>query len=317
MLTGFGIGFFYRVLLPGVLAVILLAPVRPIGALVWLGVSDLADKTAIFFLIVFAAGLVLSSARHVIYYAAEGFYWVPWAHRFFRRTLQKRVASVHQELTALTRKRTSAKLSARERLREMHLYEFLSDFPVSTKDGRVQYRVEGPTRIGNVIASYELYADDRYGIDGVFYWFHLRFAAEAPVQAELDRAEAIADGMVFCTVASAAIALTYAAIGLARVIGLPLEMAGLRLVAVPAPYGVLALCFVASCVAWAGFNRLAIFALRTLGKQMRATIDLGVPSLVQLAQPWKPNASQVTALRVRKAYLEYGESPADSREPPQ
>ena len=182
MLSAFGVGFFYRVILPGILVVALLAPMRPSGVLTWTGVTDLADTTAIVFLIIFAVGLVLSSARHIAYYAAEGFYWAPWT-ALLRRRLQRKLRRKHVELTALAQKRSDAKkLSEKEALRELHLYQFLADFHVSTKSGRPSYVIERPTRIGNVIAAYELYAQDRYGFDGVFWWFHVRFSAPAPVQ---------------------------------------------------------------------------------------------------------------------------------------
>jgi hypothetical protein len=308
VLTAFGAGFFYRVVLPGIVAVTLMAPVRPNGMLTRLNVSGLADRTAIFFLVVFAAGLVLSSARHVIYYAAEGFYWVPWEFSL-RRRLVARVKHKRAELATLNQKRAAGnRLSQREELRALHLNEFLADFPLSTRGGRPRYVVDRPTRIGNVIAAYELYAGDRYGFDGVFYWYHLRFSTPDSVQTELDRAESIADGMVFCTAAAFAATLVYGLIVIGRVMGAAAVWFGYsRLLPSPsASDGVIALGLAASVVAWLGFNRLSLFALRTFGKEMRAVTDLYAPAVVKLAEPWLPGPSHTSALQTRKSYLKDG-----------
>jgi hypothetical protein len=289
--------------------VFLLAPLRPAGLASWLGLSGVLDKTTGLLLAVFGIGLFLSSARHFIYYTLEGFYWTPFA-RWQYQWRDYTVRRAHSKYQTLEQKRSASGLSQRESLRQQHLVEFLNDFPVNTAGG-TNFFVDRPTRIGNVIAAYELYAKDRYGIDGVFYWFHFRFLAPSYAQTELDRVEAIADGMVFATFSSCTIAGVYLIVLLGRLIGAFatntwlhewLLLLGAKDVVIWT-FGVLSI--ICACI----FNKLSIFALRSFGKNIRAVFDLGVPQVAKLGESWLPSSSQQERLVVRQDFLSYGIAP--------
>ena len=303
--TGFGIGFFYRVALPGVVTVILLAPLRPAWLTPWADTG--LDKTTIFLTAVIGIGLCMSGARTFIYYLFEGFYWMPWSE-WQRRRLQEKIDAAHEKYKLLEQKReTAGEISKTEERREARLLAFLNDFPINTETNPY-YFPDRPTRVGNVIASYELYAKDRYGIDGVFYWFHIRFSAPAYAQTELDRVEAIADGMLFSTFASMASVLFYAIAAVGRIIGYFLESTSLRPWLIPPPTtdkalaGFLALSVLCALV----FRQIALFSFRALGKQFRAVVDLVAPTIVKLGDAWLPSDLQRELLTKRQHYLSHG-----------
>jgi hypothetical protein len=159
-----------------------------------------------------------------------------------------------------------------------------------------------------VISAYELYANDRYGINGVFYWYHIRFNAPSYAQTELDRVEATADGMVFSSFASCCATWVYTLAILGRGVGALLR--GSRfdkwLIASSVSDGKLITFLLLSIASWIVFNRLAIFALRNLGKNMRAVIDLVVPTIVKYGAEWLPSEAQRERLRRRQQYLAFG-----------
>jgi hypothetical protein len=143
VLSAFGVGFFYRVVLPGILTVFLLGPLRPPGLGARFGLSGIGDKTTWLVVAILGIGLFLSSARQFIYYLLEGFYWLPWAgwQRAWRDYTIRRAHRRYQELEA---KRAVKTLSPREELRQSHIIEFLNDFPIETGDS-VSYVVDRPT----------------------------------------------------------------------------------------------------------------------------------------------------------------------------
>jgi hypothetical protein len=69
-----------------------------------------------------------------------------------------------------------------------------SKFPFD-EDG--ESYVEHPTRLGNLIESYEVYPEVKYGLDAVFYWYRLWLMLDKDTRTELDNAQSMVDCAVY------------------------------------------------------------------------------------------------------------------------
>lgn len=154
-------------------------------------------------------GLALSSSIQLVYYIYEGFALEPLT-RFPRRLNEARV----KRLRILTeRLRRKEELTPSERRRRDVAFEKLTDYPVRRRvDGSVEYYAESATRLGNIIATYELYADTRYGIDGTFFWFHLLALAPENLRKEFGDQYAFSESLVLASSAGALVALLHSII---------------------------------------------------------------------------------------------------------
>jgi hypothetical protein len=82
----------------------------------------------------------------------------------------------------------------------------LRQFPVGV-DGNPT--VTRPSRIGNVIASYEQYPLLRYGMDDVFYWPRLWLLVDKDSRSEIDNPWAAADSILYSSCGVAAVGIVY------------------------------------------------------------------------------------------------------------
>ena len=90
----------------------------------------------------------------------------------------------------------------------------LRQFP-RDKDGN--YSARHPTRLGNLIAAFESYPNINYGIDAIFYWWRLWVVLDKDLREELDTAQAMVDGTVYCSfvfLLSGFVAFFYAGLGI-------------------------------------------------------------------------------------------------------
>jgi hypothetical protein len=69
-----------------------------------------------------------------------------------------------------------------------------SKFPFN-KNG--ESYVEHPTRLGNLIESFEVYPEVKFGLDSVFYWYRLWLVLDKDTREELDNAQAMVDCAVY------------------------------------------------------------------------------------------------------------------------
>ena len=67
-------------------------------------------------------------------------------------------------------------------------------FPLNN-DGEAEARY--PTRLGNLIDSYESYPHTRYGIDSIFYWYRLALKLDKDLREEIDTRQALADSSIY------------------------------------------------------------------------------------------------------------------------
>src|SRR4051812_38129493 len=160
---------FRRVIMPGI---ILALGIHPLISRTFPFVYSLygIGPTTLFVVEIIIFGLSLSSALQLVYYLYEGVVFEPLTS-FARRRNEARVSRLSSMVKSL---REKAQLTASEQRKRDIAFEKLTDYPLRIcQDESVEYYSDSATRLGNIIATYELYAQTRYGVDGVFFWFHL------------------------------------------------------------------------------------------------------------------------------------------------
>jgi hypothetical protein len=80
--------------------------------------------------------------------------------------------------------------------------------------------VAHPTRLGNLIESFESYPKVKYGLDAVFYWYRLWVMLDKDLREEIDTAQALVDSTIyiaFVLYVSGLVMFIYAGIGFTNV----------------------------------------------------------------------------------------------------
>jgi hypothetical protein len=67
-------------------------------------------------------------------------------------------------------------------------------FPVNDDSGSY---VAHPTRLGNLIESFETYPKVKYGLDSVFYWYRLWVVLDKDIREEIENAQSIVDSTIY------------------------------------------------------------------------------------------------------------------------
>jgi hypothetical protein len=151
-------------------------------------------------------GLGISSATQWIYYVYEGFR-LEWLTALAGRLNRARVSRAQQRTVEIQGDRDFDDLSPSEKAEVTTIYEELGDFPVVRRhDGFMEYCAERPTRLGNIIATYELYADSRYGIDGTSFWHHFLNLASDATRRDFAETYSFAESLVLASFAGALVA---------------------------------------------------------------------------------------------------------------
>jgi hypothetical protein len=137
--------------------------------------------------------------------------------------------------------------------------------------------VAHPTRIGNIIESFEAYPKVKYGLDSVFFWFRLWVVLDKDLREEIDTAQAVVDSTVYMTFAlylSGLVLLIYAIIGFAAQVDAPYLhwLSAVRLPYVPAPHVLLvlsAMCFIFGFLLY----RLSLTSHAQFGELFKSIFD--------------------------------------------
>jgi|WetSurMetagenome_2_1015567.scaffolds.fasta_scaffold40954_3 hypothetical protein len=201
----------FRLLLPGFIVMVALFPV--VQAIFKYANLDISSET------IFSVGIVLIGYLFIIfdmhiYMLFEGRRYLPFYDCFLK--LERR------------RLYHFKKLEKKYRNSGEPIYGEISvelrRFPINEKGA---FYAKYPTRLGNLLASYEDYPERRYGMDGVFYWYRIWLTLHNDIREELDSRQAMVDSTVYSGVAliiNAIILAIYAVLqanGFSMVSGLP------------------------------------------------------------------------------------------------
>lgn len=261
---------FRRVVLPGLIVALGVHPSISASAnflhyLYGIGSTTLLVVEIIVF------GLALSSAIQFVYYVYEGIVLEPLTS-FARRRNQLRV----ERLTRVTGElRKKNNLAPAEQRRLDIAFEKLTEYPQRVcDDGSVEYYADSATRLGNIIATYELYAQTRYGVDGVFFWFHLLNLAPENLRKDFGEQYAFSESLVLASFSGALVTLFHAILLLRFLIGLAYPHV---LKIVPFGYKISAVFIVYGMLVWGLFYWAALPAHREAGKILQSIIDNAMP----------------------------------------
>ncbi len=263
-----------RVVLPGALAVLLAAPLlveRPgLGGL-WSRVPNgTLEISVLVFVLSFVAGLPVSALSDGFYKVFEGRVLWPLPLLRLGKWLQ------NQRVSWLLRRVAKAG-DAVERYDE--LWFELRAYP---ENDQGEPHATHPTLLGNILAAYEAYPGERYGMDAVFYWPRLWLELDSDKKQEIDHAWSVADGLVNLSAVSALGAGLWGLVGTAVVFSDWVSGSGIagaieRAIKPSLPFGnqyatwggVLALVL----TAWA-FYRISLALHRRNGEIFKAVFDL-------------------------------------------
>lgn len=183
----FGIRFILRLAAPGaLLAAVLLPATRLLAALIYPGLHEAALLTT--------SGLILGFAFLLldmpIYMVLEG-------RRFWPEPIRQ--WAVGRQAAALASIMSRANAASGARKVEFDIQA--SQYPLDRASG--EPNATYPTRLGNLLASFETYPTVKYGLDGVFFWPRLWVAIDKDLREELDSAQAVVDGALYASFAFA------------------------------------------------------------------------------------------------------------------
>jgi hypothetical protein len=129
-------------------------------------------------------GWLMSILDLQIYMLFEGRrYWPKRIRSFFVRSEWKRLAGIIDVIE----NNSPTSREAREASVEVRKFPLHSGSPT----------VEHPTRLGNLIISYERYPKTRYGVDAPFFWYRMWLSLNKDMKEEIDNQQAIADSAVY------------------------------------------------------------------------------------------------------------------------
>jgi hypothetical protein len=265
-----------RVVLPGIIVSLgvhpFVAPLltSPVGRLYGL------TSTVLFFVEIGFFGLIVSSAATPIFYIYEGFRCT-WLTGWRKKRHEKQVSKWKNDLAQLLKRDYHEDLSQPERDQADLLSEALDDFPRLKTDEGVTWVVERPTKLGNLISTYELYPESRYGIDGSFFWSHLMYVASESARNDCDESMDFAESLVLTSAAGAIVAIVGGCFLLGALVGGFLPDFWVVKTQVPVTLGWLE--FVGGTALFWLFYELALPAYRETSEKFRALTDITMPNL--------------------------------------
>jgi len=120
-----------------------------------------------------------------IYMLFEGRrYWPGWLRSLFEWSEKRRLARLWRIVND----------PGADRRRFLEAGVELALFPVHEEGDSY---VEHPTRLGNLIESFETYPKVKYGLDAVFYWYRLWVVLDKDLREELENAQSVVDSTIY------------------------------------------------------------------------------------------------------------------------
>lgn len=260
----FGLKLIFRLVIPGVL---LAAAMVPLVHWAMQSVGVHLKFEYIFPIEIIGWGWAVVICDMHIYMLFEGRrYWPGWLREWMVKREEKRLNRAQESMAKYRRAPPAGTPNAisesERRARYLEASVEYGWFPLN-EDGNVS--VPRPTRLGNLIESFESYPSAVYGLDSVFYWYRLWIVLDKESREELDNAQALADSTVYLTFVlylSAIMMLVYALF----------SKLGVNFAHVPNP---LMLCVLAICCLLIGFviYRLSFHTQAQYGELFKAVFD--------------------------------------------
>src|SRR4030095_3616915 len=270
---------FRRVIMPGI---VLTAGIHPIfsDGLEFVAKVYGVNSTVLLIVEVIFFGLVVSSAVQWIYYVYEGFR-LPKLTALSGRLNKNRLSKLQVKYRSIYGNRDFDKLSPLEQQKIYKIYEQLADYPLRLEPSGVSERyVDRPTRLGNIITTYEMYPETRYGIDGVFYWQHLLNLAPDSARNEFNEQYAFAESLLLTSFSGALVGAIHFLILIGFWLG---SITSVIITLARGPLASMVLT-IFGALTWIFFYYSALSAHVDAGASFRAIVDAAIPKFVEWAK---------------------------------
>jgi hypothetical protein len=256
----FGVKLIFRMVFPGA---ILAAALVPAAHAILRAFGLLLKFEYLFAIEVILWGWIITVIDMQIYMFFEGRrYWPPPIRKLLIRCQKLRLKRLRRMVFGPDRHRS---------------LEAGVEYGLYPTDEHGEAYVASPTRLGNIIESYEAYPNVKYGLDSVFYWYRLWVVLDKDLREEIDSSQAVVDSTVyvsFVLYASGLLMLVYAAIGGAPHLNWSRLnwLSAIKLPYVPAPS---ILCGMAAACVLGGFAvyRLSLPAHAKFGEVFKSVFD--------------------------------------------
>ena len=296
----FASDIFRRVVLPGI---VLSVGLHPLLSRFMLPLEQLYGLTTPTLIVaeIIVLGLGISSAIQPIYYVYEGFRlgWLTslaWKLNKWRLSHQLELARTIQGY------RDFDALNKDEQTTVTRAYEYISDFPlIRQSDGSTEYKAERPTRLGNIIATYEKYAESRYHVDGIHFWYHFLNLATNTSRKAFEEKYSFAESMVLTSFAGALVASVH----LFVLVGFWIGTLSPKLIMVRLSTGLSLSAWMTALglTVWFLFYRASLPAHREAGTALRAIIDSVFPNFVAWAATMQFTGTDIERIEKLGEYL--------------
>lgn len=249
--------FVFRILIPGLFIALGLLPV-----LEWVleRLNASAYVEVVFVALSLLTGYLLFLLDMPIYMAYEGRRWPKFLRDYFVQREAKRL----------------------ERLIRIHERYWDGDAQISTEDYAEAWvdmrqfplnergwpQAQYPTRLGNLITSFEEYSLHRYGLNAVFLWPRLWIKLEKDLREEIDGQQAIADSCIYTSAALYYTGLAFLAYSALRFAGIT----GVGGIDSQSPIVLLGIALV-SLLAGRGMYRVSIYTQANFGEYFKSVFD--------------------------------------------
>ncbi|HEV2912190.1 MAG TPA: hypothetical protein VGX92_02640 [Pyrinomonadaceae bacterium] len=188
-----GLKLFFRLLIPGFFVALGLLPIINM-VLKWL---DRADKLEYGFIItIILAGWIIIVSDMWVYMILEGRkFWPDFLWSYFVSLEEARLKRIRDRIELFDDNKPQDLRSDKQNLED---YFELRRFPMSDSG---EYKIEMPSRLGNLIYAYEGYSKRIYGMSSILYWNRILLEVDKDLREELDSKQAVADSTVYTSFA--------------------------------------------------------------------------------------------------------------------
>jgi len=193
-LPDLGLLFFYRVVIPGAVIVLVTGPLL-LRLFPLLGITDATAQVTASAVLAAAIGFVLSALDDPIYEFYEGRHgWPDGIRKWATKRLAHKVARLYR---------------AAEAAKDTEYNEIWAELRHYPLDAEAKPFVARPTEMGNILAAYEDYSYRTYGMDADFYWPRLWLVLDDKARKEIDESWAPTDMLLYLSFGLVSLALIY------------------------------------------------------------------------------------------------------------
>ena len=221
---GFGFPFFVKTIIPGIIGALLLWPVicfssMKIGIDKSIFANTFISLEMIFIGLIILIGFTLNFMDDFIYRLYEGY--VLWPN-ILRKNLTQRL---NKKIAKLKKRKDETDDLIKERI----IWEKLMKFPLKEDRTEMDTQAYLPTRLGNIIYSYEDYPMSRYGMSSMFFWDRLWMAIDKETRSEIKGIWAHADCILYISFVLLLSSLVYYLVFLLDIFNIPTLILGKKI----------------------------------------------------------------------------------------